>query len=267
MIITNQAFEEATLLKPVCFWDDRFDSVIGLGRLQVNDQESTLRAKSSFHNMIEQGLLDRNLFALRLSDSYHNIGGELRFSSTNDDLFVGPLITFSVTSIYSIDPGAGYCLQGGWQVAAYSVACILPTTSSSAAPENMTFSLAGYVAAFSTVNPWISLPLSLSEPLHELIGANYSNRIPCEKRDSQPSLVITLGSRSNPSPFVLKPQDYIREQPQWDSPRENDEKMCQVEITFHEETSDNVKYIVLGTVFLARWYSVFDYDNATVSRK
>ena len=38
-------------------------------------------------------------------------------------------------------------------------------------------------------------------------------------------------------------------------------------MTVHDEPEDGAKYIVLGSVFLARWYSVFDYDNAQISCK
>jgi Eukaryotic aspartyl protease len=55
--ISNQTFEEATIMKPTYFFDEPYDSVIGLSRLQVNYEESSLRAKSVFRNMIEQGLL------------------------------------------------------------------------------------------------------------------------------------------------------------------------------------------------------------------
>lgn len=52
LIIEIQLFEEATLLKPVPLWDDIFDSVLGLSHLQIDDQESLLRAVSPFHNVI-----------------------------------------------------------------------------------------------------------------------------------------------------------------------------------------------------------------------
>jgi hypothetical protein len=46
LIIENQAFEEATLLKAVPFWDDVIESVLGLPRNQVDDPKSSLRAVS-----------------------------------------------------------------------------------------------------------------------------------------------------------------------------------------------------------------------------
>lgn len=270
MTILNQAFEEATLLKPVPMWDDFFDSAIGLSRLQVDDAESSLRETSVFHNMIQQGLLDRNLFSLRLSDSRSNISGELRFASTNTDLYVEPLITFPVTTVYSppdMDRYANVFLQAGWQVSAHSISLI---SSSSGTSDTSSFSLTGYVAAFSTVYPYIMLPQTVRESILESLGASLGV-VDCDTVDSQPSLVISLGGQNNSSPFALKPWDYIRKVPKWTFD-DHDNFECEVQIAAYErynddEPPDGVKFIVLGGAFLAQWYSVFDYDNATISRK
>jgi hypothetical protein len=75
-----------------------------------------------------------------------------------------------------------------------------------------------------------------------------------------PDLVFNLGE--NAVSFVLKPHDYIRRHPQFEW-----SNTCQVEIVVHDEFEDGVKFILLGSVFLDRWYSVFDYDNAQISCK
>lgn len=267
--ILNQAFEEATLLKPVPMWDDFFDSAIGLSRLQVDDSESSLRATSVFHNMIQQGLLAWNLFSLRLSDSRLNISGELRFGNTNTDLYVEPLITFPVTTVHSppdlkppgVDRYANVFLQAGWQVSAHSISL----ASSSGISNTPSFSLTGYVAAFSTVYPYIMLPQTVTESILGTLGASL-NVVDCDTVDSQPSLVISLGDQNNSSPFALKPWDYIRKVPKWTF-NDDDDFECQVQIAAYNELPDGAKFIVLGGAFLAQWYSVFDYDNVTISRK
>ena len=48
LIIENQAFEEATLLKVVPFWDDAIESVLGLPRNQVDDPESSFEGRQPF---------------------------------------------------------------------------------------------------------------------------------------------------------------------------------------------------------------------------
>ena len=220
--------------------------------------------------MIQQGLLHRNFFSLRLSDSNVNISGELRFATTNTDLYIEPLITFPVSTIYSIDPRANIFLAPGWQISAQSLSHVFPSSSSSSpssiTPKTSHFSLTGYVAAFSTVFPFISLPQAIGQSLLENLGVEPRGEVDCDTRDSLPSLVISLGSQSNSSPFVLKPRDYIRRQLKWDDPWIHEDK-CTVVIALHDEPPDSVKYIVLGSAFPARWYSVIDCDNAMISRE
>lgn len=264
ILITNQTFEEATILKPVYLWDDIFDSSLGLSRLQVNDAESSLRAKSPFWNMIQQRLLPRNMFSLRLSETSRNISGELLFGAMNKELFIeSSLRTFNVSTASSNERVASIYLEPGWQVSAHSISHIYTSSSGSQVISNA--SLDGYVAAFSTVFPYISLPKEIGKPILKYLGADLLNRVDCSKRDEMPSLVITLGGKHEVASFVMEPEDYIRREPMFELEFRGDK--CQVEIAAHENPEDGAEYIVLGSVFLARWYSVFDFDNGQVSRK
>lgn len=254
LTIEEQAFEEATELKAIPLWDDVFDSVLGLSRLQVDDPESSLRSTSLFRNMIRHGLLQRNMFSLKLSDSVAKTPGELLFGSVNPNLYIGPLASFPVTTIYSTDRTANAYLAPGWQVAAHSVAYKHNSR------EIANYSLAGYVAAFSTINPYISLPRAIGQDILEYLGADVLHQVDCARRETLPDLVFSLSQAA--VPFLLKPHDYIRKNPQWEW-----STTCQVEIALLDEPEDVVKYIILGSAFLARWYSVFDYDNARISRK
>ncbi|MCJ1392933.1 Vacuolar protease A [Xylographa bjoerkii] len=252
LAIRKQAFEEAIKLKPVPLWDDVFDSVLGLPRLQVDDPESSLRAVSPFHNIIRQELLQKNLFSLKLPDSDADERGELLFGEVNIDLYDGTLTSFPVSETYSSNRAAQYFLAPGWQVDAHSIAY------GDQDGEMANFSLAGHAAAFSTVYPCISLPRAIGEEILQYLGADLLNRIDCDRRDAMPNLIISLGH--NATSFLLKPNDYIRRNPQW-----HWSTTCQIEIALHDEPEDGTKFIVLGSVFLARWYSVFDYDNAQIS--
>jgi hypothetical protein len=254
LIIENQLIEEATLLKPIPLWDDIFDSVLGLSRLQVDDQESSLRAVSSFHNMIRQGLLQRNLFSLKLSEKASNRTGELLLGDVNKDLYIGNLSSFPVSTTYSTDRIAGFFLASGWQVDAHSLAYRFD------GKPIKNFGLAGFATAFSTITPYLYLPHEIGKNILDYLGADILNQVECDRRDSMPDLVFNLGHDG--IPFILKPYDYIRKQPQWEW-----STTCQVEISLLDEPEDGTKYIVLGSVFLGRWYSVFDYDNAQISCK
>ncbi|KAL2075539.1 hypothetical protein VTL71DRAFT_482 [Oculimacula yallundae] len=268
MTIMNQAFEEATRLRPVPMWDDFFDSAIGLSRLQVDDAESSLRATNVFHNMIQQNLLDRNLFSLRLSDSRSGASGELMFGDVNADLFVHPLVTFPVTTAYSSpaqyvgeDRLANVFLQSGWQIAASAISL---TTLPSGTVEQPSFSLVGYLAAFSTIYPYIMVPQTIRNSILQALGAD-NGVVPCDTVDSLPFLAVGLGDNISSSPFVLQPWDFIRKVPKWEFGVDRDDYECEVQIAGYDELVDAVKFIVLGGAFLSRWYSVFDFDNATVS--
>ena len=230
------------------------DSVLGLPRLEVNDPLSSLRAASPFHNMIKRGLLPKNLFSLKLSEKATHRAGELLLGGVNRDLYHGTLKTFPVSAMDSTDRIARYFLSPGWQVDAHSTAYRFD------GKEIANFTLDGYVAAFSIAFPYLQLPRSIGRNILDYLGADGLHQVECDRRDSLPDLVFNLGRDG--VPFILKPHDYIRRQPQWDW-----STTCQVEISLQDEPEDGTKYITLGSVFLARWYSVFDYDNAQISRK
>jgi Eukaryotic aspartyl protease len=140
------------------------------------------------------------------------------------------------------------------------------SSSDHSAPSKISnFSLAGYTAAFSSTYPFIALPEEIAEEIIATIGADGGNLIDCDLRDSLPSLVINLALGEDYVSFVLSPYDYIRRAPKFEF--FSHKKKCQVCLAMlHPETSD-AKFIILGSVFLARWYTVFDYDNTTISCK
>ena len=82
----------------------------------------------------------------------------------------------------------------------------------------------------------------------------------CARRRDAPDIYIYLGNEG--VPFVLRPQDYIREQPNYF--RTN---LCQLEVATFDVPEDGTKFILLGSVFLSNYYSVFNWDEATISRK
>ena len=160
MTIENQTFEEATEMRAIPFCDDVFDSVLSLAWLQVDDPESSLRAKSPFHNVISQGLLQRNLFSLKLSEKDGSGSGELLFGDIDTDLYDGTLTSFPVNTVYSSDE-INWFLAPGRQIHAHSIAYGHDVNFIA------NFSLAGYVAAFSTLDPYIRLPRAIGHDVLE----------------------------------------------------------------------------------------------------
>ena len=173
----------------------------------MEDPESSLRAVSTFHEIVRQELLPKNLLCLKLSDTDINERGELLFGNVNTDLYDGVLTSFPVSEIYSSNRRAGVYLSPGWQVDVHSVAYRVPDG------EIANFSLAGYAAGFSTVFQYIDLPRAIGEEILQYLGADILNRIDCDRRDAMPDLIIGLGHKA--TPFVLKPKDYIRKNPPW----------------------------------------------------
>ena len=253
--IQNQVFEEASEVRVVPFWDFPFESVLGLARLPMsNTASSNFTVISAFHNMVSQKLLTRNIFSLKLSQGKPGQQpGELMFGDTNRDLYKGELFTLPVTNVSSNARRGGYVLSSGWQVSARSV-----SLGCSSRFNTTHFPLVNYTAAFSTLYPFITLPEQIRQEILEIIGADEDASVACDRRSELPDLTISLGPHGHN--FVLTPWDYLRTDLAWDEgPR------CQSVISVTEE--DEEKYIILGSAFLGRFYSVFDYDEETISRK
>jgi saccharopepsin len=257
--IENQAFEEATKLKPFYFWNgEHLEGVLGLPRLHIDDSESTPRARSQFHNIIQQGLLEKNMFSLKLSRHDPHETGELLLGATNPLLYIAPLVSFPISNTTTTDPEVKPLFDPGWQIDAHSMTFGHPD-------EIFRDNLTGYVAAFSTSYTYIGLPRAFATPIIEYLKADDEQIVDCARRSSMPDLVFNL--EHNGVPSVLKPEDYIRRHPafNWGDPMPP--AMCTIEILLHDETIDDFDYIVLSAVFLSSWYSVFDYDNSEISCK
>ncbi|KAI9699251.1 MAG: Vacuolar protease A [Bogoriella megaspora] len=264
LTIENQSFEEATDMRHAyLFWyANQFDSVLGLPPAEFYPgserlSATALRATSPFHNMIKQKLLQKNTFSVRLSQNDSDDRGELLFGGMNSDLFIEPLHTFALTANYSQGYNKTFWdFSPGWQVAVNSLAL-------QDHGRTITYlRIEGYVAAFFTGTAFIGLPRAIAVSLAERMGVDDGFRLDCSLREIAPDLVIYLGDKA--IPFVLKPEDYIREQPKIPYFGRGS---CQLEIVPWEGPEGDTPSIVLGSVFLARFYSVFDWDNATISRK
>ena len=120
--IKNQIFEEATIWRPVLlFWDDLLDSALGAARLPLSFSESIIEARNPFQNMINQNLLDRNVFSLRLARTDEEMG-ELVFGSVDRDLHTGDLVSFPATNVTCGDNGAiAVYSSSGWQIPVQSI--------------------------------------------------------------------------------------------------------------------------------------------------
>lgn len=249
--VKGQMFAEATKLRSSpLYWEDKMDSVLGLASLPMNRPESDVNASSPFQNIVDQKLLDRNIFSLKLSRS-PQCDGELLFGDVNADLYQGDLVSIPISHTTHDE-----LPRTGWQVDAHSL-------TFGSGSEVIDASLSGYTAIFLTAYPWIMLPNFLAEQLLERCGGDpdFADMIDCEKRDSLPDLTIRLGQTGH-AVIVLTPWDYVME-----VPAEGGGTTCLIPFKGHKERRGEPKYIFLGSAFLSGLYSVFDYDQQTISRK
>ena len=255
--IKNQIFEEATVWRPVpLFWDHLLDSALGLARLPLDFSDSTIEARNPFQNMISQNLLERNVFSLRLARTDKE-KGELVFGSVDKDLYTGDLVSFPATNVTceANEAIAAYS-SSGWQIPVQSISL---SSDSSSGPLHA--SLPNYTAILSTDFPYIGLPTALARQFTEYCGtATQYSAFDCEDRISLPNLTVSLGPDGQE--LVLTPWDYM-----FEVEDKTYGTRCVLPFVELMEMLEGFNYIMLGTAFLSGLYSVFDYDNQTVSRK
>lgn len=241
--IKSQQFEEATQLHPVPgYWDFAYDGVLGLAPPKSGSAQNKLQPLST---MISHGLLDKNIFALKLPLDDSNDGdGELTVGSMNEDMFTGDMTKISLTE--EIDP----YLAGKWTVEARSVVL--------GGGKIVNKTLKGHAAFFDSGYPFIDLPLDLAREVIKAIGAKPTSSlffvVPCKKRDELPNLKVNLGGFD----VILTAYDYT-------TVMERDE--CAVWFDGHPGTKDEKPYLRLGSMFLKELYSIFDLDGRTIGCK
>ena len=101
-------------------------------------------------------------------------------------------------------------------------------------------------ALFDSGTSVIVLPTSLADIVNKSIG-----HVDCGKRESLPDLIFTLAGHN----FSISPYDYII--------KIDDE--CNSAIMGLDIPGPVGPIAILGDVFLRRWYSVYDFGNASVS--
>lgn len=104
----NQPFLEATIVEQVGIsWDD-MRVIHGIAGLTPSSAGSALNNSSSFMSMVEEKVLDRNLFSMRLRKP-----PELMVGAVNYELFAGNLVNIPLTN-----KTGRYAVTGRWQAGA-----------------------------------------------------------------------------------------------------------------------------------------------------
>jgi saccharopepsin len=226
--IKNQIFAEATEEPGLAFAFGRFDGILGLGF----DTISVNKIPPPFYEMIDQGLLDENVFAFYLGDTNkEGDESEATFGGINKDHFTGKLVEIPLRR------------KAYWEVDLDSI------TFGDATAE-----LENTGVILDTGTSLIALPTDLAELLNKEIGAtkgyNGQYTIECDKRDSLPDLSFKLSGYD----FAITPYDYILEV----------QGSCISSFMGMDFPEPVGPLAILGDAFLRKWYSVYDLGKGTV---
>lgn len=203
----------------------RFDGILGLGY----DSISVNKIPPPFYNMIEQGKLDKPVFAFYLGGTEDQ--SEATFGGIDESRYTGKLIKLPVRrkAYWEVDFDA---ITFGDQVA----------------------SLDNTGAIVDTGTSLIALPTTIAELLNEEIGAkkgwNGQYSVDCAKRDSLPDLTFTLTGHN----FTISAFDYILEV-------QGSCISAFMGIDFPEPVGP---LAILGDAFLRQWYSVYDLGTNSI---
>jgi len=250
--VKDQAFHEAVYQgSNVIFWAarDGFEAILGLA---PNTASSTANITNPFQNMISQGLLDDNIFALALGRGDHMttspIGGSLTFGGIDIDLLDETTMQY-IPLANATDRRAPYngpILNGTWQVAMNGISFV----NNESQPE--TWDMTGLTARIDTAFPFMSLPRNFSQRLWDMYQPHDPEwflppYVECQRRKELPDLTFTLGSKN----FTITPYQYTLEM-EWDG-----EVRCAYTLGAWG-TAEEDDTVVLGAAFLRAWYAVFD---------
>jgi saccharopepsin len=226
--VKNQDFAEATSEPGLAFAFGRFDGIMGLGY----DTISVNKIVPPFYNMLDQGLLDKPVFAFYLGDT-NNEGAEseVTFGGVDEDHYTGKLtqIPLRRKAYWEVDLDA---ITFGDETAEMDNTGVILDTGTSL----------------------IALPSTIAELLNKEIGAkksfNGQYTVECDKVDSLPDLTFTLTGHN----FTIGAHDYVLEV----------QGSCISAFMGMDFPEPVGPLAILGDAFLRRWYSVYDAGNNAV---
>ncbi|NXV66765.1 CATD protein, partial [Molothrus ater] len=238
--VPNQTFAEAVALPGLAFAAARFDGVLGL----AYPGAAAGPARPVFDNMMEQGLFRNNVFSFHLrSGASEGDGGELLLGGIDEGQFEGPLHYIPVSR------------KSYWQVHMDRLSVGAPGAAGCRDPP---LCGGGCEAIVDTGTSLITGPSAEVAALHRALGGSRAMGgqylLDCDKVPSLPNVTFVLGGKE----FTLSPQHYVLQVSQWGSPT------CVSGFMALDVPPPSGPLWILGDVFLARYYSVFDRDRDRV---
>lgn len=227
--VKNQDFAEATSEPGLAFAFGRFDGIMGLGY----DTISVNKIVPPFYNMIDQGLLDKPVFAFYLGDTNGGTGddSEAVFGGIDESHYTGKLTKIPLRR------------KAYWEVSLDAITFGKDTAD-----------LENTGVILDTGTSLIALPSALAELLNAEIGAkkgfNGQYTVECDKRDGLPDLSFNLAGNN----FTIGPFDYVLEV----------QGSCISAFMGMDFPEPVGPLAILGDAFLRRWYSVYDLGSNSV---
>lgn len=221
----KQDFGEATEEPGLAFAFGRFDGIFGLGY----DTISVNHVVPPFYNMIDQGLLDEPVFAFYIADQDKE--SEAIFGGIDKDHYTGKMVKLPLRR------------KAYWEVDLDAITF---------GQETAEFDNTGVI--LDTGTSLIALPSTLAELVNKQIGAkkgfNGAYTVDCSKRSSAPDMTFNLSGYN----FTINASDYIIES----------QGNCISGFIGLDVPAPAGPLIILGDVFLRRYYSVYDLGNNAV---
>ncbi|XP_060737419.1 renin [Tachysurus vachellii] len=225
-----QVFAEATALPAIPFIFAKFDGVLGMGYPEAAIDGIT----PVFDRIMSQGVLKEDIFSVYYSrDPGHIPGGELLLGGTDPNYYTG--------SFHYVNTKG----KGKWEVIMKGVSV----------GEETLFCTEGCNTMIDTGSSYITGPASSVSLLMKTIGAvelaEGGYTVNCDLVMSLPSVTFHLGDQEYP----LTQEDYILWQSQFGV------NICTVTFRELDLPPPAGPVWILGTKFIARYYTMFDRAN------
>ncbi|GAA6092015.1 gastricsin isoform X2 [Tachysurus ichikawai] len=230
--IPNQEIGLSTNEPSQPFLSAPFDGILGLAYPSL----AVGSAMPLVDNMIQQGLLEQNLFGIYLSPA----GGsdsEVAFGAVDTNMYQGQIYWTPVTS------------ETYWQIGIQEVQI-------SGQQTGWCSQYGGCQAIVDTGTPSLTAPSSFLSSLMQSIGAQQNSygqyAVDCSQISNLPTLTFTISGVN----FPLGPSFYVQE---------TQSGYCTVDITpTYLPSQNNQPLWIFGDVFLRAYYSAYDRGNNQV---
>lgn len=233
LVIPGQDFAEATSEPGMAFAFGKFDGILGLAYNTI----SVNKIVPPVYNAINQGLLDKQMFAFSLGDtsqggsSEESEGGIATFGGYDTALFKGDITWLPVRR------------RAYWEVSFDGIGL-----------GDDYAELVKTGAAIDTGTSLITLPSALAEMINAKIGAKKGwlgqYLVDCAARDLLPPLTMTFGGKN----FTLSAYDYTLEV----------SGSCISVFTPMDFPAPIGDLAIVGDAFLRRFYSIYDLKSNRV---